>query len=68
MSTGTNENAILSILGRRTTYERMAIRDAYPSISSKVCLKDTSSYLLEILRFVLFCARYTFNIKNSDII
>ncbi|VDL60707.1 unnamed protein product [Hymenolepis diminuta] len=32
---GTNENAILSILGRRTTYERMAIRDAYPSISSK---------------------------------
>nr|CDS30978.2 annexin [Hymenolepis microstoma] len=32
---GTNEEAIINILGRRTTYERLAIRDAYPSISSK---------------------------------
>ncbi|KAM7533939.1 hypothetical protein Aperf_G00000114209 [Anoplocephala perfoliata] len=32
---GTNEAAIIDILGNRTTYERVAIRDAYPSISSK---------------------------------
>lgn len=34
---GTNERGIIDILGNRTSAERVAIRDAYPSISSKVC-------------------------------
>uniref|UniRef100_A0A158QI98 Annexin n=1 Tax=Rodentolepis nana TaxID=102285 RepID=A0A158QI98_RODNA len=42
---GTNEKAIINILGRRTTYERMAIRDAYPSISSKTLEKALKSDL-----------------------
>ncbi|KAM7534714.1 hypothetical protein Aperf_G00000114223 [Anoplocephala perfoliata] len=32
---GTDEAGIIKILGNRTSYERVAIRDAYPSISSK---------------------------------
>ncbi|KAM7534495.1 hypothetical protein Aperf_G00000114237 [Anoplocephala perfoliata] len=36
---GTNEAAIINILGNRTSYERVAIRDAYPSISSKTLKK-----------------------------
>ncbi|KAM7534078.1 hypothetical protein Aperf_G00000114195 [Anoplocephala perfoliata] len=32
---GTDEDAIINILGNRTSYERLAIRDAYASVSSK---------------------------------
>ncbi|KAL5967627.1 Annexin A8 [Taenia solium] len=51
---GTNERAIIDILGNRTSAERMAIRDAYPSISSKT-LHDalTSELSGKFRRFAL---------------
>ncbi|VDM17495.1 unnamed protein product [Hydatigera taeniaeformis] len=41
---GTNEHEIIDVLGNRTSAERVAIRDVYPSISSKIsrsCLSES---------------------------